>query len=550
MENIPSTSNHESLKGIFSKFGVVEYVSLPKFKSTGDIKGFAFVEFAEVESARRACGRSSVNGNENGVGDTNGDGCGKDNGVVDDALPEVQTPAVLPRMNRAMAALAKEKTIEPKREEDDADEDKYDEGEGSKSRAHPSEGAESASSSPTKRRRTLSEGQEESDTLGEKRGAKRSRRPGRSRSISLNEGDETEGKLKVIDEKEKGERAKEEAEGRVGGTVATTPDSDGTAKSKKLKRKQSAVEGDDAPKKKKKMEKQISSATTATTTTTTPTTVATSSATDAGKKKDKKKKKREKEEATVGVESGQKTEKSGTKKEIGEEETEKAKMKKKKKKDKNKADKVDACLIESVEPVEPILAEEAKEEADEKVEKMKTKPKNRRKKQDNKNKKNKKGALKTTPSIPKMSVMPKVEWLTLRSEYLALQRQRMSALKQNLTNARIEEEQEEAAAKEHGRKKPTINERASIISSFHDGQKMEVDSASSLSVSPKKTEMRNYEKVPGLIVKVSAKEEDHGLPPRSLIKTGFEKEFVSPSDESKGTVSIAYMDTEEGQLIG
>ena len=48
MENIPSTSNHESLKGIFSKFGVVEYVSLPKFKSTGDIKGFAFVEFAEV----------------------------------------------------------------------------------------------------------------------------------------------------------------------------------------------------------------------------------------------------------------------------------------------------------------------------------------------------------------------------------------------------------------------------------------------------------------------------------------------------------------------
>merc|ERR1712168_1625133 len=55
VENIPSTSNHDTLKEIFSRFGKVEYVSLPKFKTTGDIKGFAFVEFADEESARRAC---------------------------------------------------------------------------------------------------------------------------------------------------------------------------------------------------------------------------------------------------------------------------------------------------------------------------------------------------------------------------------------------------------------------------------------------------------------------------------------------------------------
>jgi La-related protein 7 len=33
----------------------VLYVSLPKYKSTGDPKGFAFIEFDSVEAAHKAC---------------------------------------------------------------------------------------------------------------------------------------------------------------------------------------------------------------------------------------------------------------------------------------------------------------------------------------------------------------------------------------------------------------------------------------------------------------------------------------------------------------
>jgi La-related protein 7 len=33
----------------------VLYVSIPKYKSTGDPKGFAFIEFGSVEAAHKAC---------------------------------------------------------------------------------------------------------------------------------------------------------------------------------------------------------------------------------------------------------------------------------------------------------------------------------------------------------------------------------------------------------------------------------------------------------------------------------------------------------------
>lgn len=45
---------HEFIEKVFSRFGKVTYVSLPKFKSTGKLKGFAFVEFATKEEANKA----------------------------------------------------------------------------------------------------------------------------------------------------------------------------------------------------------------------------------------------------------------------------------------------------------------------------------------------------------------------------------------------------------------------------------------------------------------------------------------------------------------
>ena len=54
-ECLPQSCNHEWVQSVFERFGTVSYVSLPKYKSTGDIKGFAFVEFEDEDSARKAC---------------------------------------------------------------------------------------------------------------------------------------------------------------------------------------------------------------------------------------------------------------------------------------------------------------------------------------------------------------------------------------------------------------------------------------------------------------------------------------------------------------
>ncbi|KAK3089209.1 hypothetical protein FSP39_001758 [Pinctada imbricata] len=55
VECLPHKTNHEWISTLFSSCGKVTYVSLPKYRSTGDRKGFAFVEFEDVESARKAC---------------------------------------------------------------------------------------------------------------------------------------------------------------------------------------------------------------------------------------------------------------------------------------------------------------------------------------------------------------------------------------------------------------------------------------------------------------------------------------------------------------
>nr|XP_033338486.1 la-related protein 7 [Megalopta genalis]XP_033338487.1 la-related protein 7 [Megalopta genalis]XP_033338488.1 la-related protein 7 [Megalopta genalis] len=53
VQNLPPDADHEMLSGIFSAYGTVEYVSVPRYKQTKKIKGFAFVEFDTPESATK-----------------------------------------------------------------------------------------------------------------------------------------------------------------------------------------------------------------------------------------------------------------------------------------------------------------------------------------------------------------------------------------------------------------------------------------------------------------------------------------------------------------
>ncbi|XP_019854798.1 PREDICTED: la protein homolog isoform X2 [Amphimedon queenslandica] len=54
VENLPPKADHKRLNSLFSSFGVVTYISLPRHKVSNAIKGFAFIEFATSEEAEKA----------------------------------------------------------------------------------------------------------------------------------------------------------------------------------------------------------------------------------------------------------------------------------------------------------------------------------------------------------------------------------------------------------------------------------------------------------------------------------------------------------------
>ncbi|XP_059049576.1 la-related protein 7 [Achroia grisella] len=53
VESIPVTASREWLQRVFSEYGHVAYISLPKFKNSQRIKGYGFIEFDKPEDAQK-----------------------------------------------------------------------------------------------------------------------------------------------------------------------------------------------------------------------------------------------------------------------------------------------------------------------------------------------------------------------------------------------------------------------------------------------------------------------------------------------------------------
>lgn len=51
VQNLPPGADHEWLTSIFKTYGTVAYVSIPRYKTNRKIKGFAFIEFDNSNSA-------------------------------------------------------------------------------------------------------------------------------------------------------------------------------------------------------------------------------------------------------------------------------------------------------------------------------------------------------------------------------------------------------------------------------------------------------------------------------------------------------------------
>ena len=59
VSNIPFESSEKELEDILGNFGVIKNLVLPR-NETGVLKGFAFVEYAEVEDAKKAVRLKSI----------------------------------------------------------------------------------------------------------------------------------------------------------------------------------------------------------------------------------------------------------------------------------------------------------------------------------------------------------------------------------------------------------------------------------------------------------------------------------------------------------
>ncbi|GIY05298.1 la-related protein 7 [Caerostris extrusa] len=69
VDNLPPHANHDWIKTKFQCFGEVDYINIPRFKSN-KIKGFAFIEFRDPESVKKACEHHKIFVEESAAMDT------------------------------------------------------------------------------------------------------------------------------------------------------------------------------------------------------------------------------------------------------------------------------------------------------------------------------------------------------------------------------------------------------------------------------------------------------------------------------------------------
>ncbi|XP_015903561.1 la-related protein 7 isoform X2 [Parasteatoda tepidariorum] len=55
VEGLPHYADLKWIKNVFDHFGTVEYINIPRFNVSHKIKGFAFIEFSNPESVKKAC---------------------------------------------------------------------------------------------------------------------------------------------------------------------------------------------------------------------------------------------------------------------------------------------------------------------------------------------------------------------------------------------------------------------------------------------------------------------------------------------------------------
>ncbi|EFA00619.1 la-related protein 7 [Tribolium castaneum] len=104
VERLKSDATHEWLNSVFSEFGNVVYVSIPKYKNNSAIKGFAFVEFEKEKEAQNALNYfESI-------------GCKMPSNTEPETLCSIKT---FEESNEQSEASSKNSTLKPKSGEDE-----------------------------------------------------------------------------------------------------------------------------------------------------------------------------------------------------------------------------------------------------------------------------------------------------------------------------------------------------------------------------------------------------------------------------------------------